>query len=75
MTAWINIEANKWTKVTDGQCTLQKQRPEEVKVYIGNDTPDDTTPYGLWNYGEFSYGGSDSVWVKSKHPQKIVIFQ
>ena len=73
-TNWVNLEAEKWTKVTDGACTIQKQNGVNIKVYIGTDDPDDTSSYGYWNYGEFQYGGTESVYMNPPKNLRVTVF-
>ena len=73
-TTWINLQPNTWTKVAEGACTVQKSGPWEVKVYIGTDTPTDTSPYGIWNYDDFNYGGAEDVHMKCSEPVRLTVF-
>ena len=73
-TNWVNLEAEKWVKVADGPCTIQKVNGVNIKVYTGTNDPDDTSPYGFWNYGEFQYGGDDSVYMKAPENLRVTVF-
>jgi len=74
MTSWVNVEKDTWTKVADGQCTLQKVTYESILIYIGDTAPDDTSPYGIWRDDEFSYGGVSTVYIKSPVDTRITVF-
>lgn len=76
MTKWVNVEKDTWTKVADGQCTLQKNRPIDALIYIGTDEPGDGSAYGVWRgMEEFSYGGDESIFVKSPFDLRVTVFQ
>ena len=73
-TNWKTLDPNTWAKVNEGACALQKSGPWEVKVFIGTNDPDDSSPYGLWSYGDFNYEGDENVYLKCREPTRITIF-
>ena len=73
-TKWLSLTSNEWTKINEGACLIQKNAPWEVKVFIGTDDPDDTSPYGIWDYGDFEYDGSENVYMKCREPTRLTIF-